>query len=310
MLEKIKNSCIFVSENSKHVTINKDKLIEFSSHMKNINLDHWLSSSPFGLLDLSTEKIINFLLLYESINFSFWGKHKWEVETSEGKLDGSSALLYVMLEYIKNNESFDFSMITRKEFNNILKGNVKIPLFEERYRNIKQVSDVINKKMNSNFYEFIKDINSDDELFNVIINNFSCFKDERNYKGEKIYFYKLAQLLTSDIFFIKSIKDGIKVDCNNLIGCADYKIPQVLRALDILNYNEELANLIDNNYEIEENSDYEVEIRANMIRVILDLEKQLKSKSNCILINDYLYSQKNNIKLEFKPYHLTRNKNY
>ena len=52
-------------------------------------MNHWLSSSPFGLLDLSDETIINFLLIYESINFSFWGEPKWTIDTNFGKLDGS-----------------------------------------------------------------------------------------------------------------------------------------------------------------------------------------------------------------------------
>ena len=39
--------------------------------------------------------------------------------------------------------------------------------------------------------------------------------------------------------------EGIKVDYSNLIGCADYKIPQTLRALGIVEYNEELSNIID-----------------------------------------------------------------
>lgn len=42
------------------------------------------------------------------------------------------------------------------------------------------------------------------QKFNVILNNFPSFKDKRMYNGEKVYFYKLAQLLTSDIIEVGS----------------------------------------------------------------------------------------------------------
>ena len=137
-------------------------------------MKHWFTSSPFGLLDLSDETIINFLLIYESINFSFWGEPKWTIDTNIGKLDGSIALLYVLLQYVKESKSTDFSSMSKKEFLKILKGNIKIPLFEERFKIIKEVSAIVNDKMQGNFYQYIKDITSDIELFETIIANFPC----------------------------------------------------------------------------------------------------------------------------------------
>ena len=105
-------------------------------------------------------KIINFLLVYESIYFSFWGDPIWTIDTDDGKEDGSIALLYTILKYVKEKNTTDFSNITKDEFREILKGNVEIPLFEERYNIIKNVSKIVNEEMDGNFYEFIKDIKS------------------------------------------------------------------------------------------------------------------------------------------------------
>lgn len=163
--------------------------------------------------------------------------------------------------------------------------------------------------MNGNFYNYIKDINKDTELFDIIISNFSEFIDERTYDGKKIYFYKLAQLLTSDILHIKELMNGTKADYSNLVGCADYKIPQTLRALGILVYDTELSRIIDNGQLISENSKYEVEIRANTIAVISYIKSKLE---NCysIDINDYLFISSKSVKKIAKPYHLCKNKNY
>ena len=94
-----------------------------------------------------------------------------------------------------------------------------------------------------------------------------------------------------------------------MVGCADYKIPQTLRALGILKYNDELSNIIDNNMLIDKNSKYEVEIRANMIAVINYINSKLE---NCcsIDINDYLFLSSKGVKDIAKPYHLCRNQNY
>ena len=310
MFDEIIESCQYVANNSKSVKINKNNLNKFIEKSQKLKTEHWLKYSPYNLLDLPTETIINFLLVYEAIDFSFWGNPKWTIKTENWKEDGSIALLYAILKYVKERNTTDFSNITKEEFKEILKGNTEIPIFEERYNIIKNVSQIVNEQMNGNFYTFIKNITTDVELFDVIIKHFSNFKDERTYNNRKIYFYKLAQLLTSDILHIRELKENIKVDYSHLVGCADYKIPQVMRGLGILEYSDKLSNIIDNKKEIEVNSEYEVEIRANMLVVIDLIKKKLENRVCAIDINDYIWGQGKNKNMELKPYHLTRNTNY
>lgn len=310
MLNKIIETSKYITNNSKYVKINESKVDEFASEMKDIKLSHWLSSSPCGLLDLPVETIINFLLINDTLDFSFWGNPKWTIETVDGEKDGSIALLYALLEYVKTHGTTDFSNVSEGEFAKILKGNVEIPLFKERYNIIKNISQTVNSEMNGNFYEYIKNINSDTELFELLINKFPSLKDERTYNGQTIYFYKLAQLLTSDILHIRALKENIDADYSHLVGCSDYKIPQVMRGLGLLEYNSELSELVDNKKELPENSIYEVEIRANMITVIDMIKEKLEGKVCAIDINDYIWCQSKNKKFNFKPYHLTRTTGY
>lgn len=309
MLDKIRSSCQYVVDNSKYVKINYVELDKFINNIDCNNLKNWLMHNPYDLLELDVETIINFLIVFESIDYSFWGKPKWMINTEEGIKDGSDALLYVMLKYVKKTKNTDFSNISLNKFKKILKGNVDIPLLEERYKTIVGISKIVNKRMKGNFYEFIKNITSDTQLFDIIISNFESFKDERNYNGKIIYFYKLAQLLTSDILHIREELEGIKVDYSNLIGCADYKIPQTLRALGILEYNDELSNIIDSEEHIEISSKYEVEIRASQIVVIEYIHNKLIN-INPIDINDFFFVYSKKVKPIAKPYHLCRNTNY
>lgn len=308
-LEKILDTCIYVSKNAKHVQINKNMIKELAKKDFNIYA-HWLSSNPFEILKLETEDIVNFLVIFESIDFSFWGDPKWIIKTKVGELDGSVALMYSLLGLMKNKGHLNFEQITLEEFRNSLIGNVDIPLLKERYDIIVEVSKIINSKMQGNFYKYIYNIKSDLLLFNVIINNFPSFEDYRLYKDKKIYFYKLAQLLTSDILHIRKLKENIEIDCSNLVGCADYKIPQVLRGLGILEYDEELSSLVDNKKEIKENSIYEIEIRASMIVAIKLIKQELNNKFDSIDINDIIWSLGQDKSRQLLPYHLTRTTSY
>lgn len=309
MLEKIKTSCNYVAKNSKYVAINYDVLDEYIKTIDMRKIKFWLSSNPYNLFDMNIDKIINFMLIFESIDYCFWGQPKWTIETIEGKKSGSDALLYALLSHVKKVDKIDFSNISFEEFSDILKGNVDIPFLKERYETVVSICNVVNKKMNGNFYNYIEKINEDTELFDIIINNFSEFCDVREYDNKKIYFYKLAQLLTSDILHIKELINGTKVDYSHLVGCADYKIPQTLRALGIVEFNSEVSKIVDNKQLIDENSMYEVEIRANMIAVISYINSKLKDTCS-IDINDYLFLASKKIKDIAKPYHMCKNKNY
>ncbi len=310
-LEEIIDTCQFVTKNAKHVKIKEEEIKKLVKQLKIEKPKHWLLNNPFGLLDLDIKEIVNFLIILEAIDCSFWGEPKWTIVTEEGKeIDGAFALIYGLIKLQKEKGHLDFEQISFLEFKETLKGNVTIPLLEERYEVVSEVSKIINKKMNGNFYEFTKDITTDLELFDLIINNFPSFEDTRTYNGKTIYFYKLAQLVTSDILHIKEWKENAKVDYSHLVGCADYKIPQSLRGLNILEYDEELASLVDNKKEIEENSIYEVEIRASMIIAIDKIKQELNNTICVIDINDIIWSLGQDKTKNFKPYHRTRTMSY
>lgn len=309
MYYKVLDSCRYVMNNSQYVKIDYKKLDQFISQIDTNNLKNWLLFNPYNLLELGVEKIVNFLLFFEAIDYSFFGEPKWTIKTDEGYKDGSDALMYIMLKYIKENNNYDFDNLTFNEFSSMLSGNIKIPLLKERYDTLNQISKVIKEKMGGNFYNYIKNVTTDNELLSIIISNFESFKDEREYNGKIIYFYKLAQLLTSDILHIREKLENINVTYSNLIGCADYKIPQTLRALDIIKYNQRLSEIVDNKREISISSKYEVEIRASQI-VVIDYIKSKLNNVNAIDINDFLFLYSKKVKNIAKPYHLCRNTNY
>lgn len=314
MLNKVLKTSKFVVDNASHVKINYDKATELIDELLRFDNVHYLTKVPYAVYDMSTRDIINFLLIYDSIDFSFWGNPKWTIDANGNDLDGGIALLHCIFKLFNGRDSLEvyqqLENMTLEEFKAILKGNIDIPLLEERYSIVTGIAKIVNKKMNGSFYDYIKNMNTDQEIFNTILNNFSSFEDTRTYEGQTIYFYKLAQLLTSDILHVIEIKEQKEVDYSNLLGCADYKIPQVMQGFGILEYDTELSSLLDTKTEIEENSKYEVEIRASMIVVINYIWEQIDKSIDRIDINDFIWSKGQDKTKKYKPYHLTRTKSY
>ena len=313
MFNQILKASKFVVENSNDVKINYEKIQTLIDEIEDFIPKHYLLFND-DIMSLNTEDIINLLLILNSNNCCFWGDPKWTIELEGNEYDGGEALLYATLNIFKTykgKEVFNYlANITQDDFAKLLKGNVEIPLLEERYEVVTNVAKVVIKEMNGNFYEYIKDFSSDGELFKLIIDKFPSSKDVRLYKGQEIPLYKLAQLLTSDILHILEYKDKKNVDYSNLIGCSDYKIPQILRSYGILEYSDDLANIVDNKIEIEENNPFEVEIRASML-VVIDYIYNAINGSVCKMdINDYIWLKGKNKSLIHKPYHLTRTLSY
>ena len=303
LLDKIDYSTKFVSDNSRYVSINYkriDTIIEGGEFNK---ISYWLENNPFGLLDLGYRKVINFLLLYHTIgNFCFWGDPKWEIDTDKGKLDGSYAIMYILLEKFKHDNNFNISF---EQFSDLLKGNVEIPLLRERYDCLVKMNTYLDG-IAKDFYDEIKYYRDDISLLNYILNNFDYFNDECTYRKERVYFYKRAQLLVSDILHIRSILENVNVDYSNLRGCADYKIPQVMRCFGMIDFNEELSDIVDNFIELDYGSEMEVEIRANDLVVIDYIYKKLDGKVSRMDINDYIWLLGQDKSKIIKPYHRTK----
>ncbi len=303
LLKSIEETTKYVSDNSKNVKINYsviDSVIR-QGHFNNIS--YWLDSNPFGLMDMDYRDIINFMLIYHTIgDYSFWGDPKWEIDTEVGKLDGSYAIMYLLIERYKNRKDFNMSI---EEFKDMLKGNVEIPLLKERYDCLTKMNKYLDS-IGRDFYDEIKDMKNDIELLDYLVNTFEYFRDESMYEGKRIYFYKRAQLITSDILHVRRLVEGVDVDYSNLLGCADYKIPQVMNSLGILEYSDEVNKMLEEKIEVEKDSSIEVEIRANDLVVIDYIYKKLDGKVTRMDINDCIWLLGQDKRRMTKNYHRTR----
>jgi len=313
-MNKVLETTKFVVDNSTSVKINQEKLAEFSKKFNHGNLPHWLSASPISYAHLSDEDKLNFLLVFNSTSFCYWGDPKWTIEYKGEKYDGSWAMVASIFRALDEGKPiFDAkyrATISRENYQEILRGNVQIPLFEERLKITRDVASLLLEKYSGDFGKMVKSAEGDaSKLLMMITSQLPCFDDTESYKGQTIYFYKRAQLLIEDINSTFAGEGyGELRGLEEFTACADYKLPQSLRKLGIFSYSKDLEEKIDKLIQLPKGSPEEVEIRANTIWSVEMIKEELRKAGknfSSMSINDHLWLMGQTKSPDDKPYHRT-----
>lgn len=280
-------------------------------------VDKKLRTSELDLFksDWSLEDALKITLIFNSMNFCYWaekGSPKWSIEIDGETLDGSIALVRLLEKLSLSNTDFlnwnYLSKISYEEFKDFFKeSNVEIPLIKERYINLVSLAKGITEKFDGNSGMLVHDL--DAETFLKKLTSLDSFNDESIFVGHKVYFWKRAQLevkMFGDIYESKSVKPIKNIEI--LTAFADYKVPQLLRHLNILCYSPELSEKVDSYQLIEKDSKYENEIRIATI-VAVEYIKAVAQKQGMQLtssqIDSVLWNRAASNKDNMKPYHRT-----
>jgi hypothetical protein len=79
------------------------------------------------------------------------------------------------------------------------------------------------------------------ELVRLVVGHFPGFQDHSIYKGRQVFFYKRAQIFAADVYGAFQGKGlGAFHDIDDLTMFADYRVPVVLRNLEVLRYSSAL----------------------------------------------------------------------
>ena len=318
-MNPVLESTRYVMQNSKHVKINEEKIEEFCNGYKGLRMEHWLKDAPFDLLKLGDDERLTYLLVFNSINFSYWGEPKWTVSYRGKDYDGAWGMIVGLGRAIENGapllDPIYLSSLSQDDFCEIFKGNVDIPLAENRLEILREVGKVLVDRFRGRSPRVIEEAGYDAlKLVDILTGCFPSFEDHSLYDRRIIYFNKRAQLLVSDIYHVFDGKGiGGIGNMDRLTAFADYKIPQSLRKLGILCYTDDLGSRVDALSQIPKGSEEEVEIRSNTIWSIEFIRRSLQERNielSSILINDYLWLMGQKKSPDDKPYHRTRTTAY
>ena len=152
MLEKLTNQCNDITKNSTNIIIDYEKINYLIGQLKEYQYENYLVK----LLNYEKDKLVNFILIYDSINFSFFGEPKWSIKVDNKILDGSFALLNIIKIMFEQEDPITYlNNISYHDFKNIFNQTNEIPLLDERYIIIKDVTNIVLTKMNNKLYDEI-----------------------------------------------------------------------------------------------------------------------------------------------------------
>ncbi|CRL06299.1 CLUMA_CG018944, isoform A [Clunio marinus] len=277
-----------------------------------------------------TEKhAMNWIFLIDTLNFCFWTKgdqpNKWKVDGQTGYFALCAAINRAMRNSIDITNPQFYATIKKEQLEEILKsddGETKVPLLDARIECLHQVGKKLLEKYDGNFENVVKAAEgSAEKLLQLIVDEFPCFRDEAEFKGQHVTIYKRAQILIGDVYACYQAEGlGSFHDLNNTITMfADYRVPQVLVHFGALIYSDELMSELKNDKILKNGEEKEVEIRGASIYIV-EVAKEIILREltanhpevslkhvNSILIDHFLwdYRRANAELLAYIPFHKT-----
>lgn len=210
------------------------------------------------------ELTLRYLLVTDSLNFCFWPDPDLQYEhLAEG----------IKRSVEKDPSCLDPHSLARasaEDVRALLGWSRRLPLEEERARLVREVGRVLLQEYKGTVISLIQQASkSARRLVMLITEKFPGFRDAAIYNGQQVFFYKRAQIFAADVYGAfdgQGPGDLDDIDC--LTTFADYRIPQILAELNIMQYHRDLAAILQNEENIAAGSKEEIEIRSATVQAV------------------------------------------
>ena len=284
MENPVRTSTLYVVENAKEVKINKEAVKKIAKEWAKEEIPESQWPKEMHLETDDEQALLTYLIILDSVNFCFWSeRERWRITYNGKKYDGYFALSLALKKFFEENPqkgTFEYlAEISYEEYLEILQGGENLLFLKERWENIQDVSQAMVREHNGDVRTFVSEAEKKCELLVKKIAELPSFDDDAIYNGQKVYFWKRAQILAADIWGAFDGKGmGELQDRNWLTVFADYKIPQILSHVGILEYSDRLKKKIEDKEKLQQGEKEEVEIRAATIWAAENLKNEMSSE--------------------------------
>ncbi|PAV65351.1 hypothetical protein WR25_24647 [Diploscapter pachys] len=219
--------------------------------------------------------LADWIFFMDTVNFSFWPDEgqkfdvTWNGKTYTGYF-AACAAVNKALESGKNVINAKWMVTaTLDQVNELFTTDSghPIPLLEERVKAINDSGRVLLEKWNGTFLSCVEAANgSAQALLKIVVDNFESFRDVAQFRGKTVCILKRAQILVADVHgaLEEQHSKGFK-DIDILTMFADYRVPQALAYLGVLEYSPELLSKLGPGKRLEAGSEEEVAMRGASI---------------------------------------------
>ena len=198
-------SVIPVIDKSVYVSTKIDEIKKVASWMAYEEFPLRNSSQDIQTQDFAEEHIKSTMLM-SCINFAFTdfdSQIKYEVKDSGSVLSDSEAVIHQLNRTIASGRDLTsgdvMAGLTIQDLEKIFKGNIKMPMLEERLTILNQVGVKLVDSYEGSWITFInscpqKLYHNGEGLVEKLVTEFPRFNDVSDFQGDEVKFYKLAQL--------------------------------------------------------------------------------------------------------------------
>lgn len=325
----------FIASKAKHVKILEDGIDKLAEKIvgvvegdkKEISVDRWALHKllPQG----RDEAALNWVFVSDVLNFSFWcgEDEKYVVEYRGEEWTGYWSLCAALCRavdegYIITDASVMSSM-DENTFHHIFRSSTpfQLPMMGQRLQCLREAGHVLLQKFGGKFSNVIREANgSGVRLMSMVAENFESFRDVVEYEGKKLGIYKRAQIVVGDVWACMGGMSPCDFkDIHLITAFADYRVPQALAWLGVLQYDGALMEILKKDTILAYGEDKEVEIRGCTIHAVELLVKRVQEKMegrdgfkgvkvNSIMMDHYLWDLRRSQDARMKgiPFHRVR----
>ncbi len=308
-------NALWVVEHSDHVRLDRDAIDEWADRHADESFD--VPSHPPELIFRGQrDELANFVLLQDCLNFCFWstdGKD-WQADFADRTWRRYYALVACLLRAVAAEPGWlrpdRWLSASLQELRQIFRGRGQIPMLEKRLQVLRETARILVERYDGQFASLIADVGGNaPAIARRLAQDFPSFYDVATYRGRKVAFLKRAQICAADLATTFEANGVGTIDAvDRLTAFADYRLPQVLRHKEIVRLSEALAERIDAGLELPAGSDEEIELRANTIWAVREMQRALASRGHewsAYQIDNYLWHQAHDSSVTV-PHHRTR----
>ena len=278
----IRASCKEVCENARHIRLVKDRLDDYVVSLP-------LDEAQKPVMDEvnhfvgTAEETIAFFLILDAINF---GSGYFPLLKKKEGMTGYFTIASSLTEFVRK-----YGIPTAEELTKVDVDWCKevfgqkdvvcaidelMVLFAQA---INQLGQFLNKDFEGSYIRLIEHAdNSAAKLVSQLV-KMPLFRDFGEYKDNRVYFLKRAQITVSDISIaFRNEGLGYFRDLSELTIFADNLVPHVLRKDGVLEYSPELLAKINKGELLDSWSEEEVEIRAFAVHTVELMKEALAAK--------------------------------
>ncbi len=272
---------------SRQVHTNLRKIEEVASWMAYEELP----MPQFGVpddMEKDLDQTVDFILVADTIDFAFtdFANHVKFQADYKGKHASDSEALFASMkraldEGVPLLEGRYLARVTRADLEHIFRGNIELPMLDERVEIFHQVGQVLEKNYRGHFHNFVRACSpllydNGSGLIDKLVTEFPRFNDTSRSDGYEVKFYKLAQLGIWMLYSSLDCCGGFRLeDPDKMTAFADYIVPAALRVMGITSYSSALEKAINTYQMIPRDSIEEIEIRAHCLYATALLREEI-----------------------------------